>query len=125
MYLIKVTCELCVVFFFSSRRRHTRLQGDWSSDVCSSDLSPGSFTAIMGPSGSGKSTLLNVAAGLDRPTSGRVALGGTALEQLSERRLTIPRREPNRVVLPALHPLPSPPRAPNNAPPPRPARPPP
>src|SRR5256885_8321533 len=31
---------MCVnfVFFFSSRRRHTRLQGDWSSDVCSSDL---------------------------------------------------------------------------------------
>src|SRR5256885_12804772 len=29
---------LCSVFFFSSRRRHTRLQGDWSSDVCSSDL---------------------------------------------------------------------------------------
>src|SRR5256885_10686882 len=29
------------VFFFSSRRRHTRLQGDWSSDVCSSDLSAG------------------------------------------------------------------------------------
>src|SRR5205807_6284406 len=28
--------EFC--FFFSSRRRHTRLQGDWSSDVCSSDL---------------------------------------------------------------------------------------
>src|SRR5256885_8414334 len=27
-------------FFFSSRRRHTRLQGDWSSDVCSSDLHP-------------------------------------------------------------------------------------
>src|SRR5688500_2046191 len=29
--------DICV-FFFSSRRRHTRLQGDWSSDVCSSDL---------------------------------------------------------------------------------------
>src|SRR5256885_9835649 len=27
-----------IYFFFSSRRRHTRLQGDWSSDVCSSDL---------------------------------------------------------------------------------------
>src|SRR5205807_3368388 len=27
-----------LTFFFSSRRRHTRLQGDWSSDVCSSDL---------------------------------------------------------------------------------------
>src|SRR5256885_9631512 len=32
---------LCIVFFFSSRRRHTRLQGDWSSDVCSSDLCSG------------------------------------------------------------------------------------
>src|SRR5688500_11328952 len=30
---------LFLFFFFSSRRRHTRLQGDWSSDVCSSDLS--------------------------------------------------------------------------------------
>src|SRR5256885_4089453 len=29
---------MSAVFFFSSRRRHTRLQGDWSSDVCSSDL---------------------------------------------------------------------------------------
>src|SRR3989454_11794712 len=29
---------MCGFFFFSSRRRHTRLQGDWSSDVCSSDL---------------------------------------------------------------------------------------
>src|SRR5437763_4845459 len=28
----------CVFFFFSSRRRHTRYIGDWSSDVCSSDL---------------------------------------------------------------------------------------
>src|SRR5256885_5944771 len=31
--------DFCV-FFFSSRRRHTRLQGDWSSDVCSSDPHP-------------------------------------------------------------------------------------
>src|SRR3989454_12080315 len=31
----------CFFFFFSSRRRHTRLQGDWSSDVCSSDLGDG------------------------------------------------------------------------------------
>src|SRR6266516_6321658 len=30
--------ELFVLFFFSSRRRHTRSYGDWSSDVCSSDL---------------------------------------------------------------------------------------
>src|SRR5699024_11629099 len=31
-------CFLCCVFFFSSRRRHTRSKRDWSSDVCSSDL---------------------------------------------------------------------------------------
>jgi len=48
-------------------------------DGISVGLSPGSFTAIMGPSGSGKSTFLNVAAGLDRPTSGTVALAGTDL----------------------------------------------
>src|ERR1039457_7467042 len=30
--------SISLIFFFSSRRRHTRLQGDWSSDVCSSDL---------------------------------------------------------------------------------------
>src|SRR5207248_8555627 len=29
-----------ILFFFSSRRRHTRSYGDWSSDVCSSDLEP-------------------------------------------------------------------------------------
>src|SRR2546426_1785115 len=34
-------------FFFSSRRRHTRLQGDWSSDVCSSDLDIPALTAAM------------------------------------------------------------------------------
>src|SRR5256885_9408406 len=34
-----------LVFFFSSRRRHTRLQGDWSSDVCSSDLVDSSTNA--------------------------------------------------------------------------------
>src|SRR2546426_8394317 len=33
-------------FFFSSRRRHTRLQGDWSSDVCSSDLSPAALETL-------------------------------------------------------------------------------
>src|SRR5256885_9644048 len=42
MRAIGLRCRttLCSVsfFFFSSRRRHTRLQGDWSSDVCSSDL---------------------------------------------------------------------------------------
>ena len=52
----------------------------------------GTFTAVMGPSGSGKSTLLQTAAGLDRPTTGRVVIGGTELSRLSETRLTELRR---------------------------------
>src|ERR1017187_10660000 len=35
---MKTGCSFLLVFFFSSRRRHTRYIGDWSSDVCSSDL---------------------------------------------------------------------------------------
>src|SRR5256885_11948856 len=35
---VQGVCSDGSLFFFSSRRRHTRLQGDWSSDVCSSDL---------------------------------------------------------------------------------------
>ena len=76
-------------------------------DGVTASLCPRSFTAIMGPSGSGKSTFLNVAAGLDRPDSGTVALGGTSLEQLSERRLTILRRERIGFVFQAFNLLPS------------------
>src|SRR5256885_11127978 len=36
-----------IFFFFSSRRRHTRLQGDWSSDVCSSDLDSGQAGGLI------------------------------------------------------------------------------
>jgi putative ABC transport system ATP-binding protein len=52
----------------------------------------GTMTAVMGPSGSGKSTLLHCAAGLDRPSEGRVWLGATDLSALSEKRLTELRR---------------------------------
>jgi putative ABC transport system ATP-binding protein len=46
-----------------------------------------SFTAIMGPSGSGKTTLLNLIAGIDRPTSGRVAVGGEEITGMVESQL--------------------------------------
>ncbi|GAA3346148.1 ABC transporter ATP-binding protein [Amorphoplanes nipponensis] len=52
----------------------------------------GTATAVMGPSGSGKSTLLHCAAGLDRPSSGRVRIGATDLSALSEKALTELRR---------------------------------
>jgi putative ABC transport system ATP-binding protein len=51
------------------------------------------FSAIMGPSGSGKSTLMHCLAGLDRLTSGRVFIGGTDLDSLDDRGLTILRRD--------------------------------
>src|SRR2546429_6040870 len=41
----------CFFFFFSSRRRHTRCSRDWSSDVCSSDLSPAAEDALVQPAG--------------------------------------------------------------------------
>jgi putative ABC transport system ATP-binding protein len=57
------------------------------------DFQAGGFTAIMGPSGSGKSTLLHCMAGLDAPTSGRVFIGDVDLTTLSEKQLTLLRRE--------------------------------
>ncbi|MFE2556576.1 ABC transporter ATP-binding protein [Streptomyces sp. NPDC059352] len=71
------------------------------------DFAAGTFTAVMGPSGSGKSTLLQCAAGLDRPTSGSVEVGGTALEGLSERRLTLLRRDRIGFVFQSFNLLPS------------------
>ncbi|MFD8141585.1 ABC transporter ATP-binding protein [Streptomyces sp. NPDC059708] len=65
------------------------------------------FTAVMGPSGSGKSTLLQCAAGLDRPTSGSVVVGGTELTGLSERQLTLLRRDRIGFVFQAFNLLPA------------------
>jgi putative ABC transport system ATP-binding protein len=57
------------------------------------DIPRGRLTAIMGPSGSGKSTLLHCMAGLDDLTSGQVLIAGQDLGRLSDRELTVLRRE--------------------------------
>jgi putative ABC transport system ATP-binding protein len=62
-------------------------------DEVSVELPAGRFTAVMGPSGSGKSTLLHCMAGLDRLTSGSVLVDGVELGGLSDRALTLLRRE--------------------------------
>jgi putative ABC transport system ATP-binding protein len=51
------------------------------------------YTAIMGPSGSGKSTLLHCLAGLDRVTAGQVMLGNIDITKISEKQLTVVRRD--------------------------------
>jgi putative ABC transport system ATP-binding protein len=53
----------------------------------------GRYSAIMGPSGSGKSTLMHILAGLDRPTSGSVALDGVEITDLDDGDLTRLRRD--------------------------------
>src|SRR5437899_6670841 len=55
------------IFFFSSRRRHTRCLSDWSSDVCSSDLITGASNAV------------NLADGLDGLAAGMTAFAAVAL----------------------------------------------
>jgi putative ABC transport system ATP-binding protein len=76
-------------------------------DKVSLSLPAGSFTAVMGPSGSGKSTLLQCAAGLDRPDSGRVSIGGTELSGLGETALTRLRRDQVGFVFQSFNLMPS------------------
>ena len=52
----------------------------------------GEFVSIVGTSGSGKSTLLHMLGGLDRPTEGRVVVGGRDISMLKDEELTIFRR---------------------------------
>jgi putative ABC transport system ATP-binding protein len=71
-------------------------EGDAAVDALrdvSVDFRHGTFTAIMGPSGSGKSTLMHILAGLDMPTAGQVFIDGVETTSLSDKALTLLRRE--------------------------------
>ena len=69
-------------------------------------FAPGTFTAVMGPSGSGKSTFLNCAAGLERPTDGRVLVDGQDITDWSESDRTRLRRERIGFVFQGFHLMP-------------------
>ena len=56
------------------------------------DIYEGEILCLLGTSGSGKSTLLNMVAGLDKPTSGTISIGGIHIEKLSESQVTKFRR---------------------------------
>jgi putative ABC transport system ATP-binding protein len=65
------------------------------------------FTAIMGPSGSGKSTLLHTLAGLDTLNEGSVYIGGVELGSLTDRKLTVLRREKVGFIFQAFNLIPT------------------
>jgi putative ABC transport system ATP-binding protein len=67
----------------------------------------GHYTAIMGPSGSGKSTLMHCVAGLDTVTSGQVFIGDVGLSKLSDKELTLLRRERIGFVFQAFNLIPT------------------
>jgi putative ABC transport system ATP-binding protein len=90
----------------------TKVYGSGSTEVralddVSVDLPGGRFTAVMGPSGSGKSTLMHCVAGLDSLTSGQVFLGPLELGTLSDKELTLVRREQVGFVFQAFNLVPT------------------
>jgi putative ABC transport system ATP-binding protein len=76
----------------------TKVYGSGEAEVRALDgvtvgFEHGRFTAIMGPSGSGKSTLMQCAAGLDRLSAGQAIIGDVDITRLTEKQLTLLRRD--------------------------------
>jgi putative ABC transport system ATP-binding protein len=71
------------------------------------DIDAGETVALLGPSGSGKSTLMMVTAGLERPSTGRVAVAGQDLGALDEDGLARLRRRHVGIVFQAFHLIPT------------------
>lgn len=71
------------------------------------EVCKGEFVAVMGPSGCGKSTLLNLVGGLDIPTSGAIFVRGLSLGKLSDRQLSLFRREHLGIVFQFFNLLPT------------------
>jgi putative ABC transport system ATP-binding protein len=90
----------------------TKVYGEGDAEVraldgVSVEFERARFTAIMGPSGSGKSTLLHCMAGLDAPTDGSIYIGDVDLTSLSEKKLTLLRREKVGFVFQAFNLVPT------------------
>ncbi len=69
-------------------------------------LEPQTSLSIVGPSGSGKTTLLSLMAGLDSPSSGKIEINGSALQDLSEAEKTAFRAENMGIVFQQFHLMP-------------------
>ena len=65
-------------------------------------IEPGEYVAIVGPSGSGKSTLMHLLGALDRPSSGRLRVGGRDVAELGDSELARAAQRDHRLRLPVL-----------------------
>jgi putative ABC transport system ATP-binding protein len=71
------------------------------------DIDAHTFTVVMGPSGSGKSTMLYLLGGLDRATSGEIAIDGQRLDRMDENALALFRRRTMGFVFQSFNLIPS------------------
>ena len=90
----------------------TKIYGEGETQVRALDgvdveFQTGEFTAIMGPSGSGKSTLMHCVAGLDILTTGQSFINDVSLNDLSDRELTLLRRDKIGFVFQAFNLIPT------------------